>query len=131
MALRQLLTQSVEAISFILLLIDYQISDIIAMCDDETQKALLTLSYQDLLTKKQGKDIARTLVSAVINQQIGRQLSVSTAVVEFMGRKLISSAYLAEQVDAISDTLQQRCGSFCSADDVLLYKVSFSACPRF
>lgn len=26
------------------------------------------------------------------------------------------------QVDAISDTLQQRCGSFCSADDVLLYK---------
>lgn len=28
------------------------------------------------------------------------------------------------QVDAISETLQQRCGSFCSADDVLLYKVS-------
>jgi nuclear pore complex protein Nup155 len=32
------------------------------------------------------------------------------------------------QVDAISETLQQRCGSFCSADDVLLYKVtSFSS----
>ena len=30
---------------------------------------------------------------------------------------------MSMQVDAISDTLQQRCGTFCSADDVLLYKV--------
>ena len=28
------------------------------------------------------------------------------------------------QVDTISDVLQQRCGSFCSTDDVMLYKVS-------
>ena len=27
------------------------------------------------------------------------------------------------QVDTISDVLQQRCGSFCSTDDVMLYKV--------
>lgn len=100
-ALRLLLTQTVEAISFILLLIDYKISDIISACSSETQSTLLTLTYQDLLTNKKGKDVARALVSAVINQQIGRQLSV----------------------DAISDTLQQRCGSFCSADDVLMYKV--------
>ncbi|SCV71463.1 BQ2448_3051 [Microbotryum intermedium] len=99
-ALRSLLVQSVEAISFVLLLIDYQISDLVAMCDQETQKSLLEMSWQDLLTKKVGREVARKLVSAVINQQIGRQLSV----------------------DAISETLQQRCGSFCSADDVLLYK---------
>lgn len=78
-ALRLLLVQSVEAISFILLLIDYQISDIIGMCDPETQKTLLGLTYADLLTKKQGRDVARSLVSAVINQQIGRQLSVSSS----------------------------------------------------
>jgi len=29
------------------------------------------------------------------------------------------------QVDTISDVLQQRCGSFCSTDDVMLYKVSW------
>ncbi|KAM0752957.1 nucleoporin-domain-containing protein [Meredithblackwellia eburnea MCA 4105] len=98
--LSRLLTQSVEAISFVLLLIDYKISDIIASCPPEIQKSLQTLTYQGLLTTKIGRDVARGLVSSVINQQIGRQLSV----------------------DAISDTLQQRCGSFCSADDVLLYK---------
>lgn len=99
-ALRQLLTQAVEAISFVLLLIDYRISDIIGSCSPEDQKAILDLTFQTLITTKKGRDMARSLVSAVINQQIGRQLSV----------------------DAISDTLQQRCGSFCSADDVLLYK---------
>jgi hypothetical protein len=30
------------------------------------------------------------------------------------------------QVDTISEVLQQRCGSFCSTDDVMLYKVSYS-----
>lgn len=60
------------------------------------------MSYADLLTTSKGRDVARSLVSTIINMQIGQNLSV----------------------DAISDVLQQRCGSFCSADDVLLYKVS-------
>ena len=61
------------------------------------------MSYADLLTTSKGRDVARSLVSTIINMQIGQNLSV----------------------DAISDVLQQRCGSFCSADDVLLYKVSY------
>lgn len=60
------------------------------------------MNYADLLTTTKGRDVARSLVSTIINMQIGQNLSV----------------------DAISDVLQQRCGSFCSADDVLLYKVS-------
>ncbi|GAA5858950.1 hypothetical protein JCM8547_007170 [Rhodosporidiobolus lusitaniae] len=99
-SLRLLLTQSVEAISFVLLLIDYKLSDIVAACAPELQQQLVGLTYAELLATKKGRDVARGLVSAVINQQIGRHLSV----------------------DAISETLQQRCGSFCSADDVLLYK---------
>lgn len=99
-ALRLLLVQSVEAISFILLLIDYKLPDIVASCQPELQQELAQLTYAELLTTKGGRSVARGLVSAVINQQIGRHLSV----------------------DAISETLQQRCGSFCSADDVLLYK---------
>lgn len=77
-SLRLLLIQSVEAISFVLLLIDYQISDIIAACDGETQTKLLELRYMELLITPKGRDVARGLVSAVINQQIGRQLSVSS-----------------------------------------------------
>jgi hypothetical protein len=34
----------------------------------------------------------------------------------------LRSLFARSQVDAISETLQQRCGSFCSTDDVLLYK---------
>lgn len=52
-------------------------SDIIASCSPEVQGQLLGLSYQDLLTKKEGREVAKKLVTAVINQQIGRQLSVS------------------------------------------------------
>lgn len=70
-------------------------------CPNDLAKALVEMNYADLLTTSKGKDVARSLVSAIINIQIGQNLSV----------------------DAVSDILQQRCGSFCSADDVLLYKV--------
>ena len=58
------------------------------------------MTWTDLLASSKGKEVARNLVNAVINIQLGQNLSI----------------------DAISDVLQQRCGSFCSADDVLLYK---------
>jgi nuclear pore complex protein Nup155 len=44
--------------------------------------------------------VSRALVNVVIDQQIGQQISV----------------------DTISEVLQQRCGSFCSPDDVMIYK---------
>ncbi|KAH7104672.1 nucleoporin-domain-containing protein [Auriculariales sp. MPI-PUGE-AT-0066] len=98
--LQGLLSQTVEAISFVLLLIDYQLSEIVAQCDQPTRDALNTLSYDDLISSKKGRDVARGLVNAIINHQIAQQTSV----------------------DTISELLQQRCGSFCSTDDVLMYK---------
>lgn len=81
------------------------------------------MSYSDLLTTTKGRDMARNLVSAIINMQIGQNLSVSTRVSPSRNDNAISLGLtLLMQVDAISDILQQRCGSFCSADDVLLYK---------
>ncbi|KAL8279152.1 hypothetical protein RQP46_008408 [Phenoliferia psychrophenolica] len=98
--LQRLLVRADEAISFILLLTDHNIGDIVSTCSDTLQSLLQSLTYQSLITSSEGRDVARDLVRALINQQIKRQLSV----------------------DAISDNLQQKCGSFCSADDVLLYK---------
>ncbi|KDQ20540.1 hypothetical protein BOTBODRAFT_26554 [Botryobasidium botryosum FD-172 SS1] len=98
--LQTLLTQTIEAISFILLLIDYKLPETVALCDPQVQQALLGLTYEGLLTTKLGRDVARNLVNSVINQQIGQHISV----------------------DTISEILQQRCGSFCSSDDVMLYK---------
>ncbi|EJD55558.1 nucleoporin-domain-containing protein [Auricularia subglabra TFB-10046 SS5] len=109
--LQGLLVQTIEAISFVLLLIDYQLSEIVSQCDKQTQQDLQTLTYEQLISTKKGRDVARNLVSAIINQQIGRQISVS-------------GHPFARQVETISELLQQRCGSFCSADDVLLYKAT-------
>jgi nuclear pore complex protein Nup155 len=72
-------------------------------CDKQTQDTIASLTYSDLITTGKGRDAARALLNTVINQQISYQISV----------------------DAISEILQQRCGSFCSADDVMQYKVSF------
>jgi len=118
--LYMLLSQTIEAISFVLLLVDYKIGDVVAgsiilfcssshrsltavsgSCDKQTQATIATLSYSDLITTAKGRDAARALLNTVINQQISYQISV----------------------DAISEILQQRCGSFCSADDVMQYKV--------
>lgn len=69
--------RSDEAISFILLLVDHNISDIISTCPPKIQASLQTLPYQSLITTMDGRDVARGLVRALINQQIKRQLSVS------------------------------------------------------
>ncbi|KIM34387.1 hypothetical protein M408DRAFT_94881 [Serendipita vermifera MAFF 305830] len=98
--LEDLLSQTIEAINFVLFLIDYKISDVIASCEKQIQDATSRLTYASLITTKQGRDVARSLLNAVINQQLSYQIGL----------------------DAISEILQQRCGSFCSADDVMQYK---------
>lgn len=98
--LRVLLTQAVEALSFIHLLIDYKLSELLAASPREVSDTLLNLTYREFIIGQIGRDCARELVKTLINQQISQSFSV----------------------DAISETLQQRCGTFCTSDDVLLYK---------
>ncbi|KAJ1310495.1 hypothetical protein OPQ81_007228 [Rhizoctonia solani] len=98
--LQALLSRVIEGISFVLLLIDYKFSETVALCEPSLQQSLSKLTFDGLMTTTEGAGIARGLINNVINQQISQQISV----------------------DAISETLQQRCGSFCSAADVLLYK---------
>ncbi|KII93895.1 hypothetical protein PLICRDRAFT_36114 [Plicaturopsis crispa FD-325 SS-3] len=98
--LQTLLTRSIEAISFVLLLNDYRLGELIGQCEPDIQKLIASLTFEDLITTQNGMTISRSLVNVVIDQQIGQQISV----------------------DTISEVLQQRCGSFCSTDDVMLYK---------
>lgn len=114
-ALQSLVTQAIEGIAYILLMIDYKISDVLAKCPPELQRAFAELSYQRLLTTKEGRDAAMRLVNSLIQQQIGQQLSVSYTSVWII---------LTFQIDSFSEILQQRCSSFCRPDDVLLHKVS-------
>ncbi|KAF9455109.1 nucleoporin [Macrolepiota fuliginosa MF-IS2] len=95
-----LLTRTIEALSFVLLLNDYQIGELISQCDKETQQLIADQTFEELITTQHGMTISRALVNVVIDQQIGQQISV----------------------DTVSEVLQRRCGSFCSTDDVMLYK---------
>ncbi|KAH9487013.1 putative nucleoporin [Psilocybe cubensis] len=98
--LQVLLTRTIEALSFVLLLNDYRFGELISKCDADVQKLIFDQSFEGLITTQHGMTISRALVNVVIDQQIGQQISV----------------------DTISEVLQQRCGSFCSTDDVMLYK---------
>ncbi|KAI0735282.1 nucleoporin [Earliella scabrosa] len=98
--LLSLLGRAIEAISFILLLSDHKLGELIAQCEPDIQKLVSSLTFEDFITADKGVTASRSLVNVIINQQIGQQISV----------------------DTISEVLQQRCGSFCSTDDVMLYK---------
>ncbi|KZT72803.1 nucleoporin [Daedalea quercina L-15889] len=98
--LMSLLGRTVEAISFVLLLSDHRLGELIRQCEPDAQRLVTNMSFEDLITDEKGVVASRALVNVVINQQIGQQISV----------------------DTVSEVLQQRCGSFCSTDDVMLYK---------
>ncbi|KDN50361.1 nucleoporin-domain-containing protein [Tilletiaria anomala UBC 951] len=99
-ALSKVIARTLEALSFALLLIDYKMPTIITGCKPELQTQLLSLTYADLITTSAGREAARGVVEAVIDVLIASQVSI----------------------DAVADVLQERCGSFCNADDVRLYK---------
>ncbi|KAF9400477.1 hypothetical protein BGX21_004214 [Mortierella sp. AD011] len=97
-----LITQSIEGIAFVLFLIDSKMSETVSKIPSDSQQALLGITYETLLTTSKGHDLCRELVTAVINRQMGHHMSV----------------------DAVSDTLQRICGSFCSPGDVIFYKAT-------
>jgi nuclear pore complex protein Nup155 len=99
-AIRTLLSRSLEAISFVLLLIDYKLPNLVQRCRPEIQNNLINLTFADLVTTRVGRDVGRSLVEAVIDLQISSQVNV----------------------DVVADVLQERCGGFCNSDDVRLYK---------
>jgi len=77
------------------------------------------MTVEELITGQNGVATSRALVNVIIDQQIGQQIAVSNKA----PLDLSNPASLIHQVDTISDILQTRCGSFCSTDDVMLYKV--------
>jgi nuclear pore complex protein Nup155 len=87
--------------------------------DATTQGLIASMTFEELITGQNGVAASRALVNVIIDQQIGQQIAVSDVVP--LG--LYDFNLWSYQVDTISDILQTRCGSFCSTDDVMLYKV--------
>ncbi|KAI9136594.1 Non-repetitive/WGA-negative nucleoporin C-terminal-domain-containing protein [Paraphysoderma sedebokerense] len=98
----QLLTQTIEAISFVLLMIDYRLPELVERLPYHVQSDVSDLTYEHLITTPKGRTLCRELVSLVIQEQI-------------LGPHLTTA-------DSLSTVLEKRCPTFCTPDDVILYK---------
>ncbi|KAL6710987.1 hypothetical protein ACN47E_006862 [Coniothyrium glycines] len=100
-SLLQLVNNIVEGISFVLVLFEEKLEDILALLPDpETQARVRQVTFQALFSGKEGKDLARELVKAIVNRNIAKGSNVET----------------------VAEGLRRKCGSFCSSDDVIIFK---------
>ncbi|KAB5515179.1 Non-repetitive/WGA-negative nucleoporin C-terminal-domain-containing protein [Coniochaeta sp. 2T2.1] len=97
----QLLMESIsEGISFVLMLFDERVTDIYLRLDDTSRQELGELTFENLFSQTSGKELAKRLVKAIVNRNIESGSNVET----------------------VADALRRRCGSFCSPDDVVIFK---------
>ncbi|KAE9363359.1 putative nucleoporin [Stipitochalara longipes BDJ] len=99
-SLQKLNSSIIEGISFVQMLFDERIDEIWTLLEDSVKQRLRELTYELLFSSDQGKDLAKLLVKAIVNRNIARGASV----------------------DVVADALRRRCGSFCSADDAIIFK---------
>lgn len=95
-----LIEHMIEGISFVLVLFDERIAEIILSLDNETRQQVRGLTYEHLFTSSEGRDLAKELVKAIVNRNIAS----------------------GSNVEAVAEALRRRCGSFCSAEDVKIFK---------
>ncbi|KAA6414467.1 MAG: non-repetitive nucleoporin [Lasallia pustulata] len=99
-ALVLLISNIVEGISFVLVLFDERITEIVLSLPNETRQQARNITYEGLFCTSSGKDLAKELVKAIVNRNIAN----------------------GSNVDTVAEALRRRCGSFCSADDVVIFK---------
>ncbi|KAI8956850.1 nucleoporin-domain-containing protein [Daldinia sp. FL1419] len=99
-ALETLMTGITEGISFVTTLFDERVTDIFARLDETSRQQLRELTYEQLFSQNGGKELAKVLVKAIVNRNIENGSNVET----------------------VADALRRKCGSFCSPDDVVIFK---------
>ena len=99
-ALEVLMTGITEGISFVRTLFDERVADIYARLEQASQQELRELTYERLFSRAGGKELAKVLVKAIVNRNIENGSNVET----------------------VADALRRKCGSFCSPDDVVIFK---------
>jgi nuclear pore complex protein Nup155 len=82
------------------MLFDERVDEIWTSLDDSVKQQLRDLTYELLFSSDQGKNLAKVLVKAIVNRNIAN----------------------GSNVDTVAEALRRRCGSFCSADDVIIFK---------
>ena len=99
-SLVQLIESISEGISFVLVLFDERIGEILAILSEESRRRARELTFEALFVTPLGRDLAKELVKAIVNRNIAN----------------------GSNVDTVAEALRRRCGSFCSAEDVVIFK---------
>ena len=90
----------IEGLSFIMVLFDERVEEIIPLLAEESRPLFLRLTFENLFTTSKGFELAKELVKAIVNRNIAKGSNVET----------------------VAEALRRRCGSFCSAEDVVIFK---------
>ncbi|KAI1334484.1 Non-repetitive/WGA-negative nucleoporin C-terminal-domain-containing protein [Xylariaceae sp. FL0016] len=99
-AVELLMKDIMEGISFVRSLFDERVTDIYARLDEVSRQELRDLTYERLFSQSAGKELAKVLVKAIVNRNIENGSNVET----------------------VAEKLRRKCGSFCSPDDVVIFK---------
>lgn len=96
----QLIRNIIEGISFVLVLFDERVDEVIMSLPEASRVKVKQLTFEQLFSSPDARDLAKELVKAIVNRNIAS----------------------GSNVDTVADALRRRCGSFCSADDVVIFK---------
>lgn len=99
-SLVQLVSHTIEGISFVLVLFDERVDEIVAALSDDAKQRFLKLTFEELFSTNKGHDVAKELIKGIVNRNIAKGSNVET----------------------VADALRRRCGSFCSTEDVVIFK---------
>ncbi|KAF2721474.1 non-repetitive nucleoporin [Polychaeton citri CBS 116435] len=99
-SLLSLVASIIEGISFVLVLFDENLDEILLRLSDESRRLVKELTYEGLFVSNNGREIAKELVKAIVDRNIAN----------------------GSNVDTVAEALRRRCGSFCSSEDVVIFK---------
>jgi nuclear pore complex protein Nup155 len=96
----KLVRNAIEGIAFLMQLFEHPVHEILLSLPESERKSFKSLTYEALFTSERGKLLAKEVVKAIVSRSIAD----------------------GSNVDTVADALRRRCGSFCSADDVVIFK---------
>ena len=99
-SLVKFISDTIEGISFVLVLFDERVAEIVPLLPEQSRPHFFQLTFEGLFSTKAGYDFAKELVKAIVNRNIAKGSNVET----------------------VAEALRRRCGSFCSSEDVIIFK---------
>ena len=100
--LMSMLHQVIEALSFVKLLMDGRVSEIVSSIKSEEKDKMVSLTYETLITSEQGRAYAKTLITAYVNKKIGE----------------------SQDIEELTQLLRHNCPSFYTPEDVIMHKAT-------